>query len=53
MITREKAIVRIVEVTQELRRFKLDHYANWNTHPRYEKLTEEYIALTEFLESFN
>lgn len=53
MITRDKAIVRIVEVTQELRRLKLDHYGNWETDPTYKKLTQEYIALTEFLESFN
>lgn len=53
MISRENAIVRIVEVANELRRFKLDHYANWQTHPRYEALTKEYIALSEYLESFN
>lgn len=53
MINRDQAIVRIVEVAQELRRFKLDHYGNWTTHPRYKQLSDEYIALSEFLESFN
>lgn len=53
MISRDKAIVRIVEVAQELRRYKLDHYESWQREPKYIALSKEYEALSLFLEKFN
>jgi hypothetical protein len=53
MISRDQAIVRIVAVANELRRYKLDHYDSWQREPQYIKLSKEYEALSLFLEKFN
>lgn len=53
MISRDQAIIRIVGVANELRRFKLDHYESWEREPQFVRLTKEYEELSKFLESFN
>lgn len=52
-MSQEKAINRLMDLSREMRRVKLDHYGNWSTNPQFIKASEEFSKLSEQVKEEN
>lgn len=52
-VDQERAIHRLMDISREMRRIKLDHYGNWTTDPQYVKLSGEFDKLSEQVKEAN
>jgi glutaredoxin-related protein len=52
-MSQEKAIIRLMDLSREMRRVKLDHYGNWSTNPQFIKASEEFNKLSEQVKEEN
>jgi glutaredoxin-related protein len=52
-MSQEKAISRLMDLSREMRRVKLDHYGNWPSNPQFIKASEEFNKLSEQVKEEN
>lgn len=52
-VVKDKAIQRLMELSRDMRRVKLDHYGNWESDPQFLKLHREFEELTNKIKEEN
>lgn len=52
-MSQEKAINRLMDLSREMRRIKLDHYGNWAFDPQFIRVSVEFDKLSEQVKEEN